>query len=175
MKILMIDDTTTLNMALKDAFIQKGWAVTVANTDLNDSQSVLETGNYADDVDICLNNMYTPANGTEKHGQARISDIFLDKWDLNSVKYIINMIDMSALINAKDYEGDKQYRRDNVMFNAMTTVFNARADGPNVCNAYMDRDNMIEAHVKLFCHVIENSIQVWPSQLVLNKPLGDIA
>ena len=82
------------------------------------------------------------------------------------------MIDMCALIEPEDWTGSKQYRSDNVMFNAITTVFNARAEGPNLCNAYMDRDDMIEAHVKLFTHVIENSKRVWPSQLILNKPLG---
>tara|TARA_B110000977_G_scaffold142306_1_gene180530 strand:+ start:1693 stop:2226 length:534 start_codon:yes stop_codon:yes gene_type:complete len=174
MKILMIDDTTPLNMALKDAFIQKGWDITVAGTDLNDSQSILDTLKLADDVDFCLNNKYTMQDGikNEVHGQAKLSEIFLDKWDRNSVKYIINMIDMCALIEPADWTGSKQYRSDNVMFNASTTVFNARAEGPNLCNAYMDRDDMIEAHVKLFCHVIENCKQVWPSQLVLNKPLG---
>ena len=71
----MIDDTTPLNMALKDAFIQKGWDITVAGTDLNDSQSILDTLKLADDVDFCLNNKYTMQDGikNEVHGQAKLS------------------------------------------------------------------------------------------------------
>ena len=174
MNILITDNTSVIGTALYNRLIADGHDITVYDVDLNQSDDVFKQEIDFENFDICLNNKYQASNDDKDHGQLRLNAIFLDLWSNSVLKYIINIADKCAVDNHIYWQGNKQYRADQVKWNAIERKKSSEGSYPNHCVMYIDHDDSkATVYADIVSHMVKTCSEVWVSKIVIGRVGND--
>lgn len=168
MKIAITENKSALGKYIADILSDAGHSVSVL--DYTSSTMDAEIKEFAEktDIDLLINNNYLPSSNELSHIQYRICANFLDIWSKTMLKYVINIVDICAVKSHTLWEGDQQYRKDQVMFNIIEQSKSNAGNYPNSCVMYMDKNaSNVEDYADIILHMVSNCKEVWASKLVI--------
>jgi len=170
MNILMTDNKSVLGTALYNRLIDDGHDITVYDVDLNQPDDVFKQEIDFEKIELCLNNKYQPSDSDKPHGQLRLNAIFLDLWADSVLKYIINIADKCAVDSHVYWEGSKEYRAEQVKWNAIERKKSGEGSYPNHCVMYIDYDDdKASVYADVVSHMVKTCSNVWVSKIVLGS------